>query len=78
MADAREVLEKIAANGAAMSVLSSGQCAVVSPREPKTYPIGAYVDGVHVGGTLELQNGDPVDIGAPAVTLADLIREALA
>lgn len=63
-----ELLEKIAASGAAMSVLDSQSCAVEPGREPTR----------NEDGTLAYdEDGNPVDPGAPVTTLGDLIREAV-
>lgn len=59
-----EALEAIAASGAAMSVLDSAACTVEA-----AVPAEQNEDG-----TLKY-DGDP---GAPARTLGDLVREALA
>lgn len=64
----REILQKVFASGAAMSVLDSQACAVAEGRPPLRMP----------DGTLQYDDeGNPVDAGSPVVTLGDLIREAV-
>jgi hypothetical protein len=75
---AEELLNAVAASGAAMNVLDSPACYVEAARPPATHPPGTSVAGVRLDGTLILDgDGRPVDEGAPARTLGDLIRAAL-
>lgn len=66
----RDVLKLIAATASVMSELE--RVPVQEVRPPKVHK-----DGPRMGTLVLDDNDEPVDVGSPAITLADLVRHVL-